>query len=55
MTTRQGITRTEFKVTIRTSLGTVRTEWRRTSEAAEALRERFDVIDITEAEHLLDF
>ena len=48
-------TRMEWKVRIRTSLGTIRTEWRLTEESAEALRDRFDVISIEYATRILDF
>lgn len=47
--------RIEWKVTIRTSLGTLRTEWRTSQEAAEALREQYDVVSIEQAEHALDY
>lgn len=55
MTSRQTLTRTEYRVLIRTPLGTLRTEWRSTIEAAEALRDRFDVVSIDLDTRVLDF
>lgn len=55
MYTRQNVTVTEWRVIIRTTLGTTITEWRRTREAAEALRDRHDVVSIELADHLLDY
>ena len=52
---RQDQTREEWQVKIRTTLGTVRTEYRLTEEAAEALRDRYDVIEITKVHRTLDF
>lgn len=51
----QNITRREWAVKIRTPLGTIRTEYRLTREAAEALRERYDVVSITEVTRTLDY
>lgn len=53
--TRQTDTREEFAVCIRTSLGTVRTEFRMTRDAAEALRVRFDVLSIDLVTRTLDY
>lgn len=53
--TRQTDTRTEYAVRIRTSLGTIRTEYRMTREDAEALRDRFDVVTIEPVTRTLDY
>lgn len=55
MTTRQTATRTEYAVRIRTSLGTIRTEYRATTDAANALRDRFDVVDVELITRTLDY
>jgi hypothetical protein len=49
------ITRMEYKVTIRTSLGNLRTEWRGTEAEVAADRAKFDVVDVEYTTHVLDF
>jgi hypothetical protein len=55
MTTRQTDTRVEFQVRIRTPFGNIRTEWRLTREAAEALRADHDVVSIDQVRRTLDY
>ena len=51
----QDTERTEYAVKIRTPLGTIRIEYRLTQEAAEALREKYDVISIALVTRTLDY
>lgn len=45
----------EWQIRIRTSLGTIRTEYRLTREAAEALRDEYDVVSIALVTRILDY
>jgi hypothetical protein len=49
------LVRKEWRIKIRTSLGTIRTEWRTSEEAAEALRDKYDVVSIELTDHKLDY
>lgn len=49
------ITREEYRVRIRTTLGNVRTEWARDLDRVAYLRERWDVVDVELVTRALDY
>ena len=49
------ITRWEWKIVCRTSLGTHVTDWRATEESAKAFAAGKDVVSIEYVEHVLDY
>jgi len=49
------ITRQEYKVRIRTDLGTIITEWALTEERVEVLRTKYNVVSVEWTTHVLDY